>query len=169
MNKIWNLEEHNQKTALEDEVGAKLTYHELNQQSQLLAQTIGHRCLVFSLCRNEIGSVLGYTAFVNNGIVPVMVNSHLEEMLLGNLLSTYQPEFLWVPIDQVNSFPGMKVEFEAYKYALLRTDYGTDYPLYDDRIIKVLKVVAPQYGLYQVIQKNDRQNKARNRDDNVIT
>ena len=49
------------------------------------------------------------------------------------------------------------------------TAQGFDYPFYDDRIIKVLKVVAPQYGLYQVIQKNDRQNKARNRDDNVIT
>lgn len=132
MSKIWNLEEHKGKTALIDEFGNHMSYDVLNAEAFVLAERIGHRCLVFSLCRNEIGSVLGYTAFINNGIVPVMVNSHLEEMLLENLLKTYSPEYLWVPKDQSNNFSDMIVEHEAYDYVLLRTGYETKYPLYEE-------------------------------------
>lgn len=132
MNKIWNLEEHKGRTALIDEQGCQMTYEVLNEEAHALAERIGHRCLVFSLCRNETGSVIGYTAFVNNGIVPVMVNSRLEESLLADLLKTYQPEFLWIPQDQREQFPGMACEYEAYHYALLKTGFETKYPLYEE-------------------------------------
>lgn len=131
MNKIWNLDNHGDKIALVDEFGNKMTYTDLNMQAYLLADKIGHRCLVFSLCRNEIGSVVGYTAFINNGIVPVMVNSHLEEALLRNLLATYSPEYLWVPKDQAAEF-GMEAQYEAYSYVLLKTGYTTKYQLFDE-------------------------------------
>lgn len=131
MGKIWNLEEHKGKTALIDESGGRLTYDALISETDMLAEKVGRRCLVFALCRNEIGSVIGYTAFINNGIVPVMVSSHLEEELLENLLQTYEPEYLWVPKDQIGQFPGMSVEYEAYGYSLTRTGYGKRYPLFD--------------------------------------
>ena len=132
MNKIWNLEDHKENTALKDEFGNQMTYDLLNSESKALAEKIGHRCLVFSLCRNEIGSVVGYTAFINNGIVPVMVNSHLEEALLDNLLKTYTPEYLWVPKDQMNEFSCMTQEYEMYGYILLKTHYEIKYPLYEE-------------------------------------
>ena len=132
MSKIWNLEDQGDKIALQDEFGNMLTYVQLNVESKRLAEHIGHRCLVFSLCRNEIGSVLGYTSFINNGIVPVMVNSHLEEMLLENLLRTYLPEYLWVPKDKAQQFAGMKTEYEVYDYCLLKTGYEKQYPLNEE-------------------------------------
>lgn len=132
MGKIWNLEDQKGKTAIIDEFGGQMTYDVLNSESYVLAERIGHRCLVFSLCRNEMGSVLGYTTFVNNGIVPVMVNSHLEEMLLENLLKTYSPEYLWIPKDQSSQFEGMSVEHEVYNYVLLKTEFDIKYPLYED-------------------------------------
>lgn len=132
MGKIWNLKDYKDNTALVDEFGISMTYGTLDTEANKLAEVIGHRGLVFSLCRNEIGSVLGYTAFINNGIVPVMVSSHLEENLLENLLSTYQPEYLWVPKDQIEQFAGMSLEYEAYNYALLKTGYEIKYPLYDE-------------------------------------
>lgn len=132
MSRIWDLAQYSGKTVLIDEFGGQMTYDLLNSEADLLAQKIGHRCLVFALCRNEMGSVLGYTAFINNGIVPVMVNSHLEEALLGNLLKTYQPEYLWVPKDQTQQFAGMAVEHEVYDYALLRTGFETKYALYSE-------------------------------------
>ncbi len=132
MGKIWNLEEYMGKIAMIDEFGGQLSYDLLNSESYALAERIGHRCLVFVLCRNEIGSVLGYTAFINNGIVPVMLNSHLEEGLLDNLLETYSPEYLWIPKDQVNQFKGMSFEYEAHDYLLLKTGYEKTYPLYEE-------------------------------------
>lgn len=132
MNRIWDLEQHKGKTALQDEYGNSMTYDVLNSEARILADRIGHRCLVFALCRNEIGSVLGYTAFVNHGIVPVMVNSHLEEALLENLLKTYDPEYLWMPKDQAEAFSGMRLEYEACGYVLLKTGFEVRYPLYEE-------------------------------------
>ena len=105
MSKIWNLEQFGKSVAIQDEFGNQVTYDVLNSEAQRLAEAVGERCLVFSLCRNEIGSVAGYVGFLSNGIVPVMLNSHLDEKLLENLLSTYHPSFLWAPEDQVGQFP----------------------------------------------------------------
>lgn len=132
MDKIWNLEEHKGKIALLDEFGGQMTYDSLNYEAYVLAAKVGHRCLVFSLCRNEIGSVLGYTAFINGAIVPVMLNSHLEETLLDDLFKTYMPEFIWIPKDQIGQFPEMSVEHEAYNYVLLKTGFEKKFPLNDE-------------------------------------
>lgn len=132
MGKIWDFRHHYGKTALIDEYGNQLTYDVLDSESKTLSGFIGHRCLVFALCRNEIGSVLGYTAFINNGIVPVMINSHLEKELLENLLDSYQPEYLWVPKEQIEQFGGMSVAYEAYEYALLKTGFEKEYDLFDE-------------------------------------
>ncbi len=132
MNKIWNLAEHKSNIALKDEYGETLTYEQLNSEAEALATVIGERTLVFSLCRNEIGSVLGYVGFINNGIVPVLLNSHLEENLLANLLTTYEPGFLWVPNDQVEQFADTEVKYEKYGYSLLKTAYKKEYPLYEE-------------------------------------
>ena len=132
MNRIWNPEAHAGRTALIEESGERMTYAELHTEAGALAEAIGHRCLVFCLCRNTAGSVLGYTAFLNHGIVPVMVNSHLDEALLERLLETYRPEYLWAPADREEQFPGMEKVYEARGYLLLKTNFGPGYPMHDD-------------------------------------
>ncbi len=132
MNKIWNLAEHKSNIALKDEYGETLTYEQLNGEAEALAAVIGGRTLVFSLCRNEIGSVLGYVGFINNGIVPVLLNSHLEENLLLNLLATYEPSYLWVPKDQAEQFVDTEIKYEKYGYVLLKMAYKKEYPLYEE-------------------------------------
>ncbi len=84
------------------------------------------------MCRNEIGSVLGYVGFINNGIVPVLLNSHLEENLLLNLLATYEPSYLWVPKDQAEQFVDTEIKYEKYGYVLLKMAYKKEYPLYEE-------------------------------------
>ena len=132
MGKIWGLAQFGEKTALQDESGVQITYGRLDGESQMLAEAIGKRCLVFSLCRNEIGSVLGYVAFLNHGIVSVQLNAHLEEGLLQNLLMTYHPSYLWVPADQTKRFSDMENIYSAYGYALLKTRYEKEYILNDE-------------------------------------
>jgi acyl-coenzyme A synthetase/AMP-(fatty) acid ligase len=132
MNKIWELGRYEKNIALVDEFGNELSYADLENENKKLSDVIGHRCLVFSLCRNEAGSVIGYSSLVNNGIVPIMVNSHLEEILLTTLLEAYKPEFLWLPKDQRNQFSNMSEKYEAYDYVLLETGFKKSYPLYDE-------------------------------------
>lgn len=132
MKRVWNLEQFKGSTAIIDEFGNKLTYESLKKESDNLAKTAGSRCLVFCLCRNEIGSILGYVSFINNEIVPVLLNAQLEEELLNTLLKKYEPSFLWVPKDQVNEFEEMESTYETHGYALLKTGYKKNYPLYDE-------------------------------------
>ncbi len=132
MGKIWDLELNKGKAALIDDSGNQMSYDELNFEAERLADVIGHRCLVFLLSRNTIGSVLGYTAFINNAIVPVMVSSTLEEGLLQSLLNTYSPEYLWVPEDQAMQFSGMDMVYESHEYVLLKTAYKTRYEMNEE-------------------------------------
>lgn len=132
MKRIWDLEKYGNAIALEDDAGGRMTYAQLHTEAGALAEAIGHRCLVFSLCRNSLGSVLGYTAFLNHGIVPVMVNSHMDPELLKGLAETYQPEYLWVPEEQAGQFPGMTAQAAGRGYTLLRTGFPRSYPLYGE-------------------------------------
>ena len=132
MGRIWNLEDHRQKKALLDEYGKEMTYKDLDEATGELSSKIGHRCLVFVLCRNEIGSVIGYVACINNGIVPVMLNSHLDQALLSGLISLYKPEYIWSPKEQVSQFEEMQQQYEANNYVLLKTGFDSVYPLYEE-------------------------------------
>lgn len=132
MGKIWDLSQFNNNIALCDEFGKQITYGQLNADANALIETIGKRCMVFSFCRNEIGSVLGYVAFINNGIVSVQLNSHLEDGLLHNLMDSYQPAYLWIPQDQAEKFGNLHMVYSAYNYVLLKTDYDKNYPLFDE-------------------------------------
>lgn len=132
MGKIWDLEQYRDKAALTDEYGRELSYGLLASEARKLAERAGGRCLVFCLCRNETGSILGYVSFINHGIVPVLLNSQLEDDLLQNLMVTYEPAYLWVPTDQTGQFPEMESVYEAYGYVLLKTGYGRNYPLYKE-------------------------------------
>lgn len=132
MFKIWNLNQFKNNIALIDEYGIHLTYEQLNFEATALADTIGHRCLVFSLCRNKIGSVIGYTGFLNSGIVTCQLSSNMERGLLDDLLKTYSPEFLWVPQDMTDEFADMKMVYSSFGYALLKTVYDKSYQLNDE-------------------------------------
>lgn len=132
MDRIWDLEQFIGRTALQDEYGCSMSYDLLKEEADTLAGVVGRRCLVFCLCRNEIGSILGYVSFVNNGIVPVLLNSHIDKELLYNLMKAYEPSYLWVPTEQAEEFSNVACICTSYSYSLLQTDYRMDYPLYGE-------------------------------------
>ena len=132
MNDIWSFDKFKGRTALLDEYGNHMSYDALYGEGRILTDVLGRRCLIFCLCRNEIGSVFGYVSFLNARIVPVLLNAHLERELLDNLLDTYKPKFLWAPESQAEEFAGMERVYASYGYVLLRTGYEKDYPLYPE-------------------------------------
>ncbi len=132
MSKVWEFDQYKDSCALLDEHGNRLLYRELDSEASLLTAHIKDRCVVFVLCRNEIGSVLGYTSFLNHGIVPLLLNSQIDRQLLQNLSDIYMPAYYWMPEDQVGQFGGMKQVYSAFHYVLLKTEYKEEYPLYEE-------------------------------------
>lgn len=129
---LWDLEKYQNNIAIIDEYGQTITYGELKEKGEHIMAAAGGRCLIFSLCQNTIGSVIGYVSFLNAGIVPVLLNAHLEKELLEGLLAAYQPQYLWMPEAQTGEFHGMEPVYVSYGYTLLKTGYGREYPLYPE-------------------------------------
>lgn len=127
---MWDFDKYQSNIAVEDEFGTTLTYNTLHKENDKLFEIINRRCLVFCLCTNSIGSIIGYTTFIQNGIVPVLLNAHLEKELLNNLLNSYNPSYLWVPTELVCEFDDVEAVYESYEYTLLKTSYNKEYELY---------------------------------------
>lgn len=119
------------KTAVIDENGKEYSYSFLQKEQDKLATKVSCRTLVFCLCSNEIGSLLGYTAFINNKIVPVLLDASLDRQLLYTLLNTYKPYYIWVPTSLCGEFPQFIEEHSSLDYSLLKTGFEK-YPVYDE-------------------------------------
>lgn len=135
--KLWNFKQFSDKVALVDDVGCSMTYQELKSHGDCLADAIGGRCLVFLLCKNSLGSVLGYTAFLEHGIVPVMLNAHLERDLFSDLLDIYQPEYIWLPEEMQEEFltlgnPDGQRAYESAGYVLLKNGHAQRIQMHPD-------------------------------------
>lgn len=129
---MWDFDKYQNNVAVVDEAGTVLTYNELQKENDRLYREINRRCLVFCLCTNTVGSIIGYTAFIQNGIVPVLLNAHLEKELLNNLLDNYNPSYIWVPADQINDFSNVETVYSTQGYTLLRTSYNKEYELFPE-------------------------------------
>ena len=87
-----------EKIALIDNDGYSVKYGELPELMKRIGAFVAPRSIVFNLCKNTVGSVIGYLGFVEKEAVPVTLNSKIDKELLDNLIATYTPPFLFVPM-----------------------------------------------------------------------
>lgn len=127
---MWKFDLHPDSFAVVDDQSNALTYRELKAEGELLKEVVGKRCLVFHLCQNTLGSLLGYTAFVNHNIVPAMLSADIDEALFRPLYSTYCPKFIWTP--QGRDFPDCECVYERFGYRLYKTPFDDKAVLYQD-------------------------------------
>ncbi len=131
---IWKFDKFGDALAIADDRGNTVTYAELDRYTDRIAAAVGKRCLVFSMCQNSMGSLAGYCAFVNHGIVPVLLNCHLEKELLAKLVENYKPDYFWIPEEQASEYEEYHVTriYAFQDYILLKTDYREEYPLNEE-------------------------------------
>lgn len=130
---MWRLNNFGDNIAVIDEAGTKYTYSQLEFEcGELIYNVKFGRCLIFSLCLNEIGSLLGYIAFVNNRIVPLLLDAHLDRGLLSTLIESYKPDYLWLPSSMTDEFEEFNEVYSVYNYTLIKTPYMREYPIYDE-------------------------------------
>lgn len=81
------------------EDGRHLTLGDLNAAAERLAQAVGGHRLVFLLCENTPGILLGYLSCLKTGAVPLLLDAHIAPELLRQLMGVYHPAFVYVPGD----------------------------------------------------------------------
>ena len=129
---MWQLDKFKNNTAVITESGEKITYGELDAHCHALTDRIGKRCLVFNLCKNEIGSLAGYIGFLNAKIVPLMLKADLDFELLQECIRTYKPDYLHVPSGMVSQFDGYQEVYKNLNYSLLKTPYDCIFELNEE-------------------------------------
>ncbi len=148
-----NVDKHDQnKIAIRDDSGYSLTYADICRTIEELDALEIPRSVIFCLCRNCAGSLIGYMAFENNKQVPLLLSAGLDADLRGNLESIYSPGYYWAPEDLGQTIRGERL-YGAYGYVLIRTGYEP-YPL-NDKLSMLLttsgstgspKLVRHKYG-----------------------
>ncbi len=118
--------------AVISDVGHVLSYSDLQNISDQFALKTEKRSMVFSLCKNVVGSLCGYISFVNNEIVPLMLDSTLDDEFLESLIFTYRPEYLWLPDDRVTRLYLGELIFSSLGYSLIKLNIGVHSPLNND-------------------------------------
>lgn len=156
-----NLDRHEPgKTAIKDDSGHILAYQDVTDIIQVFSTLALPRCVIFCLCENSAGSLIGYLAFENNGQVPLLLSSDLDAVLRKNLEETYLPSYYWVPETKSYEIEGESI-FSKYGYTLLKTKYKP-YPL-NDKLSMLLttsgstgspKLVRHKYGNLEANAEN---------------
>ncbi|MCJ8329879.1 MAG: AMP-binding protein [Lentisphaeria bacterium] len=126
----WNFSTFSNETAIISRDSGKIKYSSLLSHIDSLAEKIPKRCLVFSFCGNNIGSLVGYISFIKNRIVPFMLEEKKNQDHLSILLETYKPDYLWCPSHMANRFTKSTEIYTVFGYSLLKTPYNNVYPLY---------------------------------------
>ena len=127
-----DLLKHQDSYAAIADTGGSIMYHELFDFSVRIADTVKPNSLVISFCENTIGSLAGSVAFLNNGVVPLLLDAVRNRQLLDHLLDTYQPEYIYLPSSMCQDFPEFKLCLMEYDYSLLQTNYTEKIPLHND-------------------------------------
>lgn len=116
-----NIEKKNKESmALVDDEGNRITYEQLTTIMEKIGAQVKPRSLIFVLCKNTVGSMLGYLSFINNSAVPVMLSSEADETFLNELIKTYEPAYIWAPTEKKEAF-NYPIECESYGYVLFET------------------------------------------------
>lgn len=110
--------EKNQFVAIHEN-GSSLSYGELIEFCEEITKILPSRTLVFSFCKNTIGSLAGYVAFLSAQVVPLLLSCSLEKESMLYLMDTYKPNYLWIPVEQKNRFDG-KCIYEKFDYVLIQ-------------------------------------------------
>ncbi len=119
----FETENFGSKVAAISDNGGSITYEQLGAFTKEISTFIASRSLVFSLCRNSIGSLAGYVGFINNRIVPLLLSENLDAELYQSLIKTYQPAYVWAP-EEMSNIDGDCI-LNKYGYKLYKTNNPT--------------------------------------------
>lgn len=125
------------KVAFLDDRGQKVTYSELSDFAKEMGSKLEKRTLAFVFCENSVGSAVGYLSFLNNKVVPLMIDRKIDEKLREHLISVYQPAYLYFPADMTDCFAMADTLKEKYDYVLARTSYDSAVEM-DERLALLL-------------------------------
>ncbi len=111
---MFELNRFKLNTAVITDKGERLSYEELIEVTDSFANAVPQKKgLLFCLCENRIGSFVGYVACMEHHIPIVLLDGSKEISVLQDLMTIYQPEYVWIASDKKEEIGGDTI----YSYA----------------------------------------------------
>ncbi len=114
------LEKFSGKYAIIDDKGDRMSYSDLADLSDKICEKTVSRQLGFILCKNETEALCGYLGFLRKGIIPVMLDSKIEEKLLDSLMEKYLPSYIFCPKEKAKDFASEICLWNGRRFCLLK-------------------------------------------------
>lgn len=133
MNYYNDIDKYADRTAIITETGESLTYKTFLADADGLMGCLESRKVLFLICCNCLESVCAYIGALRKGVVPVMVNSGVDEELFGHLYETYQPTYIYAPKDwtALNGLEKQPIgEYRAF--GMYKTSCDAEYEVHPD-------------------------------------
>lgn len=122
---MFEFTRYTNNNAVISDKGEQLTYGELNAETARFANAITEKGLLFCLCENSIGSLVGYVACMEHHIPIVLLDGSKEILVLQNLMSIYQPEYIWIATNKKDSIGGETI-YSYASYSLQKMHYEVE-------------------------------------------
>ena len=111
--------QHNDQVAVIDDQNNQFKYSYLTSFKNDIKLKIPQRSLVFCLCKNNIESLIGYYSFLENKIVPLLLDADIHQDLLNNLLNIYKPNYIWTLTSKIEKSQKSNIIYSYKNYSLL--------------------------------------------------
>ena len=122
---MFDLKRHKKRIAVISDKGEQLTYGELDVQAARFSEAVQGKGLLFCLCNNRIGSLVGYVACMEHHIPIVLLDGSKDLSVLLNLAAIYQPEYIWTDNEKVNEIAGETI-YKYASYSLQKISYDVE-------------------------------------------
>jgi long-chain acyl-CoA synthetase len=97
-----------------------------------------NRKLVFCIVENTFGGIAGYVALLAAGAVPMMIRSGLPQKVLDDLISTFNPEYIFLAESDVIRFPYSTSQASFYDCVLIGLNKTSELILVHDELTLLL-------------------------------
>ena len=105
---------------LED--GRSFSYAVLQEKVESLIPVLEKGSLAFCLCKNNIGSLIGYLSFLQSSVPAVMLDGDKHADVIQSLIDVYQPQYVWLPTSRAFEFSAASIVITIEDYTLLQYD-----------------------------------------------
>jgi len=126
---MFNLDRHKDNLAVITDKGESLSYYELDYESKRFISALPKSGLVFCLCENRIGSLIGYVSCIENHIPIVLLDGSKDYSVIEYLVNLYQPDYIWISTDRVIEVGGETVySYSTFSLQNMRYDSEIEKP-----------------------------------------
>jgi len=129
LNLLEKIEKFNSNVCFIDENKKKVIYKNIIKESEILTQDLKPRTLIFVLANNNVQSLTGYIGFLRKGLTQMLLDPKINVVLLQQLIQTYSPDYLFLPISRYESFQHYDLINKLHGYKILKLNKANHYSI----------------------------------------